>query len=124
MLRKFWDYLNEELLLRNEEIDRKQKRVNQYKEKKFKKWKRKALLTFVSSLLLTTVFWSGYLMKFSFPRSEAFWNMVSKSGFVTWAGVAFSFAWNGFIGRMLYDRYYDPSKEKAFKELISIPSDI
>lgn len=81
---------------------------------KVKKWKNRSVISLVSSLVITiflVVLWINKLM-----LDANGWNKLEDLGIIKWVGLALGLIWNGFIAKSIYDRFYDPSKEKAYRE--------
>jgi hypothetical protein len=109
------------LEINEQEDEQKEQRIAIYKNKKFKNWKRNAMILFIISLIFTLIVWNIYLNEPNYIGPREFWTSLKNGEIVKWAGIAISFIWNAFIGKMVYERFFDPSKEKAFKDLIIIP---
>jgi hypothetical protein len=69
------------------------------------------------SSVLTIVGVFGYITEPIQVMSKAEWTAFKASEWFKWLGIVTAFAWNFIVGRMLYDRYYDPSKEVNFRSL-------
>ncbi len=95
-----------------------------YKNSKFRLWKRNSKIIFFISLILTLLVWFVYISEPIFITSEETWSKFKKSEYLWILGVVLSFVWNSFVVKLFYDRHYDPSKEKAFKDNLEIPKNI
>jgi small GTP-binding protein len=82
--------------------------------KQVKKWKNKALLTFVISTVITVmlllIWYNNWLL------DANTWIELDQYDAYKWGGLLFGMIWNSFIVKSLYDRFFDPSKEKAYRE--------
>lgn len=106
-------------------IDReKEQRITVYKNEKFRLWKRKAKIIIFVSLACTLLLWLLYKTEPLFIGTKETWNSFKKSDYVWIIGLMVSFGWNAIVGKMFYERHFDPSKEKAFKENLNIPDNI
>jgi hypothetical protein len=60
---------------------------------------------------MLVILWINKLM-----LGENDWSKLEELGIIKWVGLALGLIWNGFIAKSIYDRFYDPSKEKAYRE--------
>jgi len=81
-----------------------------------KKWKWNAMYLFIISLIITILIIVCYVNEFHFIASKTSWVTFKNSDLAKWGGIIITFLWNVFVGRIVYDRWLDPSKEKAFRE--------
>jgi internalin A len=81
-------------------------------KQKLKAWQREAAYILLMVLALTVLLILMYNRELLL--SPATWSSLKEQGIWKWAGIVAAFVWNGFIGKLVYDRYYDPSKKKAF----------
>jgi small GTP-binding protein len=82
--------------------------------KKLKKWKNKALRTFAFSAAITISLILIWYNKWLLDTST--WIKLEHYEGIKWVGLILTLIWNVFIARSLYDRFYDPSKVKAYRE--------
>jgi small GTP-binding protein len=107
-----------------EQIDMERKRLEiekitfeQEKEEiAVKKWKDQALYFLIVSLLLTIVLVLVNIHEFAFVMSPKNWKIFKASDYFKLGGTVLAIFWNMFVLKMMYDRYLDASKEKAFRE--------
>lgn len=83
-------------------------------DKKVKRWKGKAFLTFGLSAAITITLLLIWYKKLILAAST--WHTLEQFEVIKWLGLVLGMAWNGFIVKSLYDRILDPSKEKAYRE--------
>jgi ABC-type transport system involved in cytochrome c biogenesis permease subunit len=79
-----------------------------------KKWKKKALISFAFSTVITIMLVVVWINKWWFSLNT--WDKLEKIDLIKWVGIILGLLWNGFIIKSLYDRFLDPSKEKAYRE--------
>jgi hypothetical protein len=82
--------------------------------KKVKKWKNKAVWTFVFSTVITIglmlIWYNNWLL------DANTWSKLDQYDIFKWVGLVVGLIWNSFIVKSLYDRFLDPSKVKAYRE--------
>ena len=83
-----------------------------------KRWKNTAIYTLVISLFVTAFLFITYLNRFAFIMSEQQWKSFNQSEYFKWIGLVIALAWNGVIIKMFYDRLFDHSKEKAYRDYL------
>jgi internalin A len=81
---------------------------------KVRKWRNKSLFAFFISVVLTTLLVLTWINKWIFSADT--WTLIEQYDGVKWVGLVMAAIWNGFIIKSLYDRFQDPSKEKAYRE--------
>jgi len=79
-----------------------------------KKWKNKAVLSFVLSLIVTVFLVIIYIKKWVIGVNA--WSTLEKNDIAKWIGIPIAFIWNSVVGKALYDRIWDPTKEKAYRD--------
>ncbi|OQP58274.1 hypothetical protein A3860_08115 [Niastella vici] len=84
--------------------------------KKVKQWKNKAVITGAISAVFTALLVVIGIKKWLLGANA--WKALEQYEGVKWIGAILALIWNGFIVKSLYDRFYDPSKEKAFREAL------
>jgi internalin A len=81
---------------------------------KVKKWKNKAVWAFVFSTAITIglilIWYNNWLL------DAVTWSKLDQYDAYKWACIILGVGWNSFIIKSLYDRFYDPSKVKAYRE--------
>jgi internalin A len=82
-----------------------------------KKWKRRALWWLIFSLLVTAGCIYAFFAEPAFIMQPADWGNFKNSDKLKIAIAVLVIIWNGFTVKMVYDRYFDKSKEKAFRDL-------
>jgi internalin A len=83
---------------------------------KVKQWKYKALISFAFSAVITGLLVVIWIKKWLLGANA--WKALEKYDVVKWIGLVLGLIWNGFIVKSLYDRFLDPSKEKAYREAL------
>ena len=88
------------------------------KEKKdVKKWKNNTLFLLIFSSVITSFLVIIYFYEFTFIMNLKNWEEFKNNkltNFLIFIGMTI---WNGWIIKMTYDRFYDPSKENSFIDL-------
>lgn len=79
-----------------------------------KGWKNKALKTSIFSFIITTLLVVAWINKWILKANT--WAQLENHDAIKWTGIILGLVWNGFIIKSLYDRFLDPSKEKAYRE--------
>ncbi|MCD0469170.1 leucine-rich repeat domain-containing protein [Flavobacterium sp. JAS] len=88
------------------------------KEKKdVKKWKNNALFLFIFSSIITSFLVIIYFYEFTFIMNLKNWGEFKKNKLTNLLIFIGMTIWNGWIIKMTYDRFYDPSKENSFIDL-------
>lgn len=82
--------------------------------KEVKRWKRKAVIAGAISLLVTLLL--VLIWKNKWFLSPGAWRKVDHYEVVKLSGIALGVIWNSFIVKILYDRLFDVSKEKTYRE--------
>jgi internalin A len=82
-----------------------------------KRWRRKALWCFLISILITAGCVYAYFAQPSFIMQPGKWVEFKKSDLLKVVIGIIASLWNLFIGKMVYERFFDKSKEKAFRDL-------
>jgi internalin A len=85
-------------------------------DKAVRKWKNKALVTFLISAVITLILVLAWVNHWWF--SEANWKWLNDNEVIKWIGIVLAAAWNSFVVKALYDRFLDPSKAKAYRETL------
>lgn len=85
--------------------------------KAVKNWKNKALYLLISSLIITLTLIIIYFQEFNFIMSKKDWSEFKEYKFVGLLISILSIGWNSWILKMVYDRFFDSSKENSFIDL-------
>lgn len=85
-------------------------------DKAVRKWRNKALVTFIISAVITFILVLAWVNHWWF--SEANWKWLNDNEVIKWIGIVLAAAWNSFLVKALYDRFLDPSKAKAYRETL------
>jgi len=83
-------------------------------DNKVKRWKRKALLILIISLLITGFLFTIWIKRLVF--SQVAWIKFESNETLKVTGLILGAIWNGFIIKICYDRLFDPSKEIAYRK--------
>jgi len=81
-----------------------------------RKWKTKALISFILSFIITSILITIYLKKAILE--PAIWTKLEKYDIIKWTGILIGVAWDGFILKVLYDRFFNHSMEEAYRRAL------
>jgi small GTP-binding protein len=115
---KTTDYADQE---RTEmELKRLQMKVNAFErdneERAVEKWKKDAGKTTLIAIFTTIAVLVCVAQEFDFILQPHIWKLIKDTQYLNWGGTAILTSINSFFLKILYDRVYDISKEKAFRE--------
>lgn len=92
-------------------------KIEAEKDRKLKKWIRNGWFVLIPSLLLTFFLFYLYIQKSFYTFSELEWKGIKENAWIKIAGFAFLGAyWGLFAGKYCYERIFDPSKQKAYRD--------
>jgi internalin A len=102
------------------EEDEKDKKIKNYEKQildgKVRKWRQAALTVFILSVIITVILIVIYNTESESLMTKTEWKTFKDGDVFKWAGLTLAFIWTSFIGKIVYDRYIDISKEKAFRD--------
>lgn len=98
--------------------------AEQYKFRRLKLWKRHALLIGLASLVITLTLITLYFQSTSPFWSADRWAMIKESRVISLAVSVLVIIWNSFVLKIVYERFFDKSKEKAFWDTLRVPNHI
>ncbi|WP_158592567.1 leucine-rich repeat domain-containing protein [Flavobacterium sp. 102] len=91
--------------------------LSEVEKKAVKSWKNRSNFIFAISLLLTASIISIYVNENTFIMNNDDWDKFKDGEWFKWIGLVLAFIWNALIGKMWYERNFDPSKENSFIDL-------
>ncbi|GGD73013.1 hypothetical protein GCM10011514_41350 [Emticicia aquatilis] len=84
--------------------------------KVYRNWKLFSLALFVISLISTSLIILSY--EYELIISNTKWAIIKQSNMTKYFGFFIGFIWNSIVGKLLYDRYFDNTKQKTKIEQI------
>ncbi len=89
-------------------------------DKAVKQWKRASIWWFLGITLVSLLLFYFYRNESEIIMSKVRWKEFKTSSEDSLAKWILGIIWSAFTVRMLYDRYFDPAKEKSVRDLYKL----